>query len=210
MWVSKLTAVNMTPLGWLGHKNLNTNIYCMNVQTNLGLPHSHMHKGLFVCDVVQMTLNRFNSLRKLSIAINKCSACLVKNSDDTLWNIFPWKKGLMFQSNCLHKGDNLHEMSNPVFWKKSKILSNGHLLNLLQWVKDQTGGTRKHKYAINEKAKTHASLHNHDNEVHQGPHWFSIQYQKYRIRPNYCTVRLDFSKLLKKLAVKYQPNKGTL
>ena len=32
----------------------------------------------------------------------------------------------------------------------------------------------------------------------------------YRIRPNYRTVRLDFSKLLDKLVVKYQPNKGTL
>ena len=32
----------------------------------------------------------------------------------------------------------------------------------------------------------------------------------YRIRPNYRTVRLEFSKLLNKLVVKYQPNKGTL
>ena len=32
----------------------------------------------------------------------------------------------------------------------------------------------------------------------------------YCIRPNYRTVRLDFSKLLNKLVVKYQPNKGTL
>ena len=34
--------------------------------------------------------------------------------------------------------------------------------------------------------------------------------KKYRIWPNYHTVRLDFSKLLNKLVVKYQPNKGTL
>ena len=32
----------------------------------------------------------------------------------------------------------------------------------------------------------------------------------YRIRPNYRTVPLDFSKLLNKLVVNYQPNKGTL
>ena len=32
----------------------------------------------------------------------------------------------------------------------------------------------------------------------------------YRIRPDYHTVRLDFSKLLNKLLVKYPPNKGTL
>ena len=30
-----------------------------------------------------------------------------------------------------------------------------------------------------------------------------------RIQPNYRTVRLDFSKLLNKLVVNYQPNKGT-
>ena len=32
----------------------------------------------------------------------------------------------------------------------------------------------------------------------------------YRIRPNYRTVRLNFSKALGKLAVKYPSNKGTL
>ena len=32
---------------------------------------------------------------------------------------------------------------------------------------------------------------------------------RYCIRPNYHTVRLDFSKLLHKLVAKYQPNKGT-
>ena len=32
----------------------------------------------------------------------------------------------------------------------------------------------------------------------------------YRVRPNYRTVRLNFSKALGKLVVKYPPNKGTL
>ena len=34
--------------------------------------------------------------------------------------------------------------------------------------------------------------------------------KNYCIRPNYHTVCLDFSKLLNKLVVRYQPNKGTL
>ena len=38
---------------------------------------------------------------------------------------------------------------------------------------------------------------------------FVEKLKKYRIRPNYRTVRLDFSKLLNKLLVKYQPNRGT-
>ena len=37
-----------------------------------------------------------------------------------------------------------------------------------------------------------------------------VKYMYVRIRPNYRTVRLDFSKLLNKLVVKYSPNKGTL
>ena len=34
--------------------------------------------------------------------------------------------------------------------------------------------------------------------------------KNYHIRPNYRTVRLNFSKALGKLVVKYPPNKGTL
>ena len=41
-------------------------------------------------------------------------------------------------------------------------------------------------------------------------HSASIVVKTYRIRPNYRTVHLDFSKLRNKLVVNYQPNKGTL
>ena len=38
-------------------------------------------------------------------------------SADDILNYFPQKTGFTFHANCLHE-DNLHEMSNPVFWEK--------------------------------------------------------------------------------------------
>ena len=58
------------------------------------------------------------------------------------------------------------------------------------------------------------------NTVNIGPHYLNrditlhagLQFQQttYRIRPNYRTVGLGFSKALGKLVVKYSPNKSTL
>ena len=44
----------------------------------------------------------------------------------------------------------------------------------------------------------------------QTPYLIGTCADKYRSQPNYRTMCLDFSKLLNKLVVKYQPNKGTL
>ena len=43
---------------------------------------------------------------------------------------FPRKQDMTFHANCL-PGDNLHEMSKPVFWEKiKKVSSVCHLLKM--------------------------------------------------------------------------------
>ena len=59
------------------------------------------------------------------------------------------------------------------------------------------------KYFFYRKKKKRSTLSRAVN-------WPSVYIVIYHIQPNYCSVRLGFSKLLKKkLAVKYSPNKDT-
>ena len=47
-------------------------------------------------------------------------------------------------------------------------------------------------------------------ELSRSMHSVDSLNRRYRIQPNYCTVRLCFSRLLKRVVVKYPPKKGTL
>ena len=68
-----------------------------------------------------------------------CCALWVNFSADKIVNYFSYfsqKTDLTLHANCLHStGDNLHEMSNPVFWNNIRKISS--ICCLLKYPRDK-------------------------------------------------------------------------
>ena len=74
--------------------------------------------------MIEHTMSDVSVQRGLTLQ-NYPLALWSNSADDQtdIFLIFLRKQCVIFHENCLSSGDNLHDMSNPIFWKNNENIS---------------------------------------------------------------------------------------